>query len=204
MTAGATTRVPILARERASTPAPARPTGRLPGAAMLQPAMIAAVAVLAVNDHLLKGRFGADPAAGAVTGKVSDVAGLAFFPALVVSLVEVVRWVVHRDGDGWVCTRRDLAVALGVTVSGFAAVQSVPAAAAGYEAVLAALRWCPAVVAAVLTGGPSPSLPTVHHVMDATDILCVPAVWAGRRAVCRVGFRAPRGTVRRRAAADGR
>ena len=205
MTAGVTPRVPRPARERASAVVPAGATDRLPGGAMLQPAMIVAVAVLAVNDHWLKGRFGADPAAGVVTGKLSDIAGLAFFPALVVSVAEVVRWAVHRGGDGWLCTRRELTVAVVVTAAGFAAVQSVPAAAAGYEAGLAALRWCPAAVAAVLTGGPSPSLPTVHHVMDVTDVLCVPAVWAGGRAVCRVGLRAPRCvTATRRTAADER
>lgn len=43
------------------------------------PVALAAVAVLAANDHLLKGS-GLLP--GALTGKLSDVAGLFFFPLL--------------------------------------------------------------------------------------------------------------------------
>lgn len=180
-------------------------SARMPGQVMLQPAMVLAVGVLAVNDHWLKGRVGAEPGVGLVTGKLSDVAGLAFFPALLVSVVEVVRWIVDRGGDAWVSTRREMAVAVVVTAAGFAAAQVLPAAAAGYEAVLTALRWCPGAVVAVVAGGPWPPLPRLDHVMDATDILCLPAVWAGYRAGCRAGFRAPAcATTTRRAGADGR
>lgn len=152
---------------------------------MVHPAMVLAVAVLALNDHWLKGRFGTEPAAGVVTGKLSDVAGLAFFPALLVSVLEVARWALRRGRGGWARSRRELAVAMAVTAAGFAVVQVVPAAAAGYETTLAVLRWCPAGVAAGLGGGPRPSLPQVSHVMDPSDILCVPAVWASHWAACR-------------------
>lgn len=145
---------------------------------MVHPAMAAAVAVLALNDHWLKARLGTDPGAGIVTGKLSDVAGLAFFPALLVSVVEVARWARRRDRGGWACGRRELAAAMAVTAAGFAAVQTLPPAAAGYEALLAALRWCPGGLAAALSGGPWPAWPQVGHVMDTTDNLCVPAVWA--------------------------
>lgn len=147
--------------------------------------MVLAVVVLAVNDHWLKGRFGADPVAGVVTGKLSDVAGLAFFPALLVSVVEVVRWALRRDRGGWACRRRELAAAVAVTAAGFAAVQTVPVAAAGYEAALAVLRWAPSGVAAAVGGRPWPPLPEIAHVMDASDLVCLPAlgasVWAARR-----------------------
>jgi hypothetical protein len=171
---------------------------------MLRPTMVLAVAVVAVNDHWLKGWYGADPVAGVVTGKLSDAAGLAFFPALLVSVVEVGRWAIRRGGP-WGCSRREVVAAAVLTAAGFAAVQSIPAAAAAYEAGLAALRWSPAALAAVVAGGPAPPVPTVGHVMDATDSLCLPAVWAGYRAGCRVGFRARTGaTTTRRAVPDGR
>ncbi len=150
---------------------------RLPGELLLHPAMLAAVVVLAVNDHWLKDRLGAERVAGAITGKVSDLAGLAFFPALLVSVVEVARWARRRDGGGWAGTRRELAIAMAVTAAGFAAVQTVPAAAIGYEAALAVLRWLPAGVAAVAGGGPWPSWPPVGHTMDVSDLVCLPAVW---------------------------
>lgn len=145
---------------------------------MLHPAMLLAVAVLALNDHWLKGRVGTEPVAGVVTGKVSDVAGLAFFPALAVSVIEVARWARRRGRGGWACGRRELAAAMAVTAAGFAAVQTVPAAAAGYGAVLAAVRWCAPAVVAVLGGRPSPPWPEIGHVMDVSDLVCMPALWA--------------------------
>jgi hypothetical protein len=155
---------------------------------MLHPAMLLAVAVLALNDHWLKGRFGTGPTAGMVTGKASDVAGLAFFPALVVSVIEVARWARRRGRGGWASGRRELAAAMAVTAAGFAAVQSIPPAAVGYEAVLVVLRWWPACVAAALGGQPWPPIPEVDHVMDASDILCVPAVWASDWTARRTGW----------------
>lgn len=169
---------------------------------MLHPAMVIAVGVLALNDHWLKGRFGTEPAAGVVTGKLSDVAGLAFFPALLVSVLEVARWALRRGRGGWAWSRRELAAAMAMTAAGFAVVQVVPAAAAGYEAVLAVLRWCPAGVAAGLGGGPWPTIPQVGHVMDASDILCSPAVWASHWAARRTGRRT-RATVTTGAGASG-
>ncbi|HEX5365948.1 MAG TPA: hypothetical protein VFW63_04710 [Acidimicrobiales bacterium] len=163
-------------------------TDRAPGAVMLDPAMVLAVGVLALNDHWLGDRFGSQPVVGVVTGKVSDVAGLAFFPALLASVLEVARWALRRDG--WACRPRELVAAMAVTATGFAAVQSLPVAAAAYEAAIAALRWCPAAVAAVTGGGRLPPLGEVGHVMDATDSLCLPAVWASYRAAARAGWRA--------------
>ena len=55
------------------------------GDALLHPLRVGAVAVLVVNDHLLKAAY-----PGLITGKLSDVAGLVFFPLLLVGLAEVV------------------------------------------------------------------------------------------------------------------
>ena len=52
---------------------------------LVDPTVIGAVALLAVNDHVLKGR-GWLP--GWLTGKLSDLAGLYFFPVLLVVLAE--------------------------------------------------------------------------------------------------------------------
>ncbi len=51
---------------------------------LTHPVTIAAVAVLVVNDHLLKG---AGVLPGWLTGKLSDVAGMFFFPVLLAALV---------------------------------------------------------------------------------------------------------------------
>jgi hypothetical protein len=50
-----------------------------------RPLPVAAVAILALNDHVLKRAW-----PGFVTGKLSDVAGLFFFPVLIATLVRVV------------------------------------------------------------------------------------------------------------------
>lgn len=53
--------------------------------------MVIALVVLIINDQVLKWRFH-----NAFTGKLSDVAGLVFFPALVVALVELICWIAGR------------------------------------------------------------------------------------------------------------
>ncbi|MBA2665045.1 MAG: hypothetical protein H0U74_22350 [Bradymonadaceae bacterium] len=52
---------------------------------LLHPLVLAAIAVLVLNDHVLKGS-GLLP--GLVTGKLSDVVGLFFFPILLVALAQ--------------------------------------------------------------------------------------------------------------------
>ncbi len=57
-----------------------------PWRALVHPAWLAALAVLAVNDHVLKG---AGLLPGALTGKLSDLAGMMVAPALLASLLAV-------------------------------------------------------------------------------------------------------------------
>lgn len=59
------------------------PEGRHPATLLCHPLVFVAVVVCAVNDHLLKGS-GIIP--GAITGKLSDFAGLFFFPILLAVL----------------------------------------------------------------------------------------------------------------------
>lgn len=55
-----------------------------PGRALLTPTWLAALAVLGVNDHLLKG---AGVLPGSLTGKLSDLAGMVVAPALLAALL---------------------------------------------------------------------------------------------------------------------
>src|SRR5687768_2705719 len=55
-----------------------------PGRALLTPTWLAAIAVLGVNDHLLKG---AGVLPGVVTGKLSDIAGMIVAPVLLAALL---------------------------------------------------------------------------------------------------------------------
>lgn len=63
---------------------------------LVHPLPLAAVALLVLNDHALKGS-GLLP--GAITGKLSDVAGLFFFPLLLTSLARGSARLAGRDLD---------------------------------------------------------------------------------------------------------
>src|SRR5215831_18798280 len=79
---------------------------------LLDPVAIGAVVVLGANDWLLKGR-----APGWLTGKLSDLAGLLFFPLLLTALADTLLWLVGR-GD-FTLRLHKLAAALALTGAGF-------------------------------------------------------------------------------------
>ncbi len=100
----------------------------LPVGELLHPVPLAAVLVLVVNDRWLKG---AGLLPGAVTGKLSDVAGLLFFPLLVTAGTDLVLLAAARLGApvDFTLRRWKLAIALLATAAGFIAVKLSPAVA---------------------------------------------------------------------------
>lgn len=144
------------------------------GALVRHPVAVAALVMLFVNDQLLKERF-----ANAVTGKLSDIAGLVLAPIVLVSVLEL-------------CSRRTTGVALMVactalTVVAFALVQLWWPAGELYERVFGLLRWPLDATAALISGGAHSNSGRVQLWRDATDLLALPAcvvpVWlAVRRA----------------------
>jgi hypothetical protein len=136
---------------------------RVPGDLLLHPAAIAAVALLVVNDHLLKAAW-----PGPLTGKLSDLAGLAFFPLLLVALWELA---LRRQRSTTV-----LAGAVVATGATFASVQLWEPAAEVYRWGLGIMQW-PAqagfsIISGASVGGPRP----VMLVMDPADLLALPAL----------------------------
>jgi hypothetical protein len=142
------------------------------GDALLSPVALAAVALLVVNDHVLKQAY-----PGWVTGKLSDVAGLVFFPLLLVSAWEIMA---RRDPS-----RRALAVACAATALVFVAIKLWPPAGIGYRWGLAMFQWPFRALAAAVRGAGLPGLAPVSLVRDPTDLLALPALavaWVvGRR-----------------------
>jgi hypothetical protein len=67
----------------------------LPIGEFLHPVTLTAMAVLALNDHVLKG---AGILPGWLTGKLSDIAGLIFFPLLATALLDTVLFGLERLG----------------------------------------------------------------------------------------------------------
>lgn len=142
------------------------------GDLLLRPSVLVSMVVLMVNDHVLKQRW-----PGTLTGKLSDVAGLVFFPVVVVALLEVGLRLVRR-GSRWPIERLWWVVTIASAV-GFTVVKTSPAAAAWYSEALGWMQWPVRGTSAVLQRA---SVPAQHPILvraDPWDLLALPAVlWA--------------------------
>lgn len=141
--------------------------------ALLHPIALLALVALGVNDHVLKGR-----APGWLTGKLSDVAGMIFFPLVLWALIELAGRIAGGRRE-----RRAAHLYISVAATGlvFAAIKLFEAAGDAYAWTLAALQW--PFRAAI--NGELPPLEPVAHVVDPTDLIALPALgialWIGRR-----------------------
>jgi hypothetical protein len=124
--------------------------------------------LLVLNDHWGKQAF-----PGWWTGKLSDVAGLCFFPLLLQGLLEWLGWVN-------VASRRVLIGCVVATGLVFAGVKTCPWMAELYRWGLGLLQW----PVWALRGLP---LRQVELHMDGTDLIALPALglafWVGARRV---------------------
>ena len=132
----------------------------VPGDGLLHPLALAAVALLIVNDHFLKQAY-----PGFVTGKLSDFAGLVFFPLLLVAAYEVGASAAARRSV--IAGRRALLLAAGATAVVFVAIKLVPAVNESAARLLGAAQ---ALVTLQATSRPAP------FAMDATDLIALPSV----------------------------
>ena len=139
------------------------------GDGLLHPIPLAAIAVLVLNDQVLKAAF-----PGLVTGKLSDVAGLVFAPLAILTAAELLaaaagRW--RASSRAW------LTVAVAGVGLGFAAVKLLPPAEGAWNLALGAAQWPFGAVADLLSGRPLAGIRPVAVVADATDLVALPAVW---------------------------
>ena len=136
---------------------------RRAGGALLHPLAIVSIAILILNDHLLKPTYG-----NWLTGKLSDLAGLVFFPLLLVSLWEMAR--------SRAPSRRTLNVACAATAIVFTLVKTTTIGALAWEWGLGLAQW----PFRALSGG---SLTPVSAVIDPTDLIALPSIllawWVG-------------------------
>lgn len=138
-------------------------TALRPSRVLLHPLWLGSLAVLVLNDHVLKGS-GLLP--GVVTGKLSDFAGLVVAPALLAALVRV------RGPRGWLLAH----AAVGLV---FSAIQLSASAAALWSAAMAAVGfpW-------VITRDPTDLLALPALALSAFAFLPImrrPAVGSARR-----------------------
>ena len=130
--------------------------------ALQGPVGLGAITLLVVNDHVLKV---ASP--GLVTGKLSDVAGLMFFPLLLAAIAEQLG------------VRRGLATIITATIAtgaAFAAVKLWAPAGDAYRVGLGVLQWPFRAVAACGTGRALPALRSVTLVADPSDLFALCAL----------------------------
>jgi hypothetical protein len=162
---------------------------RVPGDLLLHPIALLATALVILNDRVLKSEV-----PGLVSGKLSDFAGLVYFPLFVVAVLEGLRWLVRRSD--W---ELDWRWVLGVTlVAGTVMVLIKTWGPAGdvYRPVIGAALWPFRVPAAVVSGDGVPPVERVTMYRDPTDlislvVLPVP-VWIARRVMgTSTGRRAP-------------
>lgn len=142
---------------------------RLPADFLMDPVVVVALAVLLVNDHVLKGQFG-----NWWTGKLSDVAGLVLFPVLLVALFESARRTFARSE--WAVGVSAFWRAAWLTAMTFTIIKTVPAATVAAES-LNHVAATPLRALGLVDGV------TVRQ--DPSDLLAVPfvllAVWVGYR-----------------------
>jgi hypothetical protein len=141
---------------------------------LARPIALAAMVLLVVNDHVLKAVY-----PGFVTGKLSDFAGLMFFPLLLAAACEQIG---IRRGMTTVIAA---SVATGVV---FASIKLSPAAGELYRIVLAGMQWPFRAGFALIIGNPMPAMGHALLVADPTDLialvaLAVPVVLSRGRSV---------------------
>lgn len=124
----------------------------------MHPITLVAVGLLVVNDWILKPRYH-----GFVTGKLSDVAGLAFAPVILSSAIGLLLYAAARLGAHVdpSLSRRRLLVCIAATAVGFTVVKLSPAASDGLAQLLGHL-------------GREASI-----YLDPSDLFCLPALGVG-------------------------
>jgi hypothetical protein len=132
------------------------------GSSLAHPVSLTAIGLLVVNDQILKPAW-----PGLITGKLSDVAGLVFFPLLVIAAVELV------------AGRRIRSVAVIAIISTavcFSLIQLWGPAADFYRHGLGYLQFP---FRRLLSGAATPV--PVSHTADLTDLLALPALFVAWR-----------------------
>jgi hypothetical protein len=133
----------------------------MPGDLLLRPVPLVALGLLAVNDHLLKREFG-----NAVTGKLSDIAGLVFVPLLAVAVVELLRAAGHFE---WRASTRTLGACVVSVGLIFTAAKVSPMMAHLFGDILGAVRF-------PVRG----ELDRVTITHDVSDLVALPALAIAR------------------------
>jgi hypothetical protein len=138
--------------------------------ALLHPIAVASLAVLLLNDHVLKGAW-----PGWWTGKLSDVAGLVVAPVAIAAVVAAL----GRRRRLRVSPIAVAAVVTLVVAAGFVAIKIDPTANAVGSWALGAVAWPLTVLGDVLAGRAFRPIGPVGLALDPTDLSALPAALVG-------------------------
>lgn len=145
-----------------------RDEGPVAGGAILNPIVLAAVGLLLLNDHVLKAAY-----PGFVTGKLSDIAGLAFFPLMLVGAWEVALLALRRWREP---SPRPIVIATLLTAVLFVLVKTTDAGSEAFGVGLGVAQWLPGAALDALTARPIGGPARTVEVLDATDLAALPAL----------------------------
>jgi hypothetical protein len=145
---------------------------------LLHPVALAAMALVIANDRVLKPRWHNE-----LTGKLSDVTGLIFFPLFVVAVAEGVRRL--AGVKRWPLTPVSVLRATVVIGVAFVLIKTWHPAGELYRIAIGAVLWPLDALVALVGGADVPPLDRVALVEDRTDLLALPALavpwWIARR-----------------------
>jgi hypothetical protein len=148
-----------------------------PSSGLLHPVVLGAVVLLVLNDHVFKARW-----PSWWTGKLSDVAGLAFFPVLLQALWEQVS---GRRTRAFRPSLAFLVCAVIATGVCFGATKISHDAGNAWRWALGVLQWPFYAARAWLGDARIPSVRPTRHTVDITDLLTLPSLiiplWLGLR-----------------------
>lgn len=157
-------------------------TSRMPGDLLLHPVALVALVLVIFNDRVLKVRYPSE-----VSGKLSDFAGLVYFPLFLVAAIEGARWLRRRTG--WELTPRAVVVAVVVVGAAFVAIKVSHPAGEVYRTVMGVVLYPLDLLSSVVAGDGVPPLSRVSLVEDKVDLIAVPAlllpVWVAKRVMAR-------------------
>jgi hypothetical protein len=140
------------------------------GERLLHPLILLAIGTLLLNDHVLKGQW-----PGLLTGKLSDFAGLVFFPVFLQASWELACFV---GGQFWSHSQRVLCACAVLTGAVFACVKLFPLGGQLYRYGLGALHGLPATVLDVIQGE-APRVVLARLTQDPSDVVALPALLVG-------------------------
>jgi hypothetical protein len=141
---------------------------RTPGALLLHPLALGALFVLLLNDQVLK-----RVSPGALSGKLSDAAGMVLFPLVLHAIVELGAAKIGRALSERRSFRALLAL-VGATWVGFTLVEMTAFGDVLYRVGLGALQWPFRALLKLASGAGVPSLRPVAATPDPTDLLTLP------------------------------